>query len=284
MAERNAVVEVTAQNFQAEVVDRSATMPVVLLFWTDQVPPSVEALRQLEKLVAQYPGRVAMALSDVARDQTLAQHLRVQGLPSIRVIDNGQLVDQLEGPQSEAQLKDLIERLTLSSADMLRDQLSELLAAGEHQAALAVVRRMLEEEPNNAAFKVELADLLLLTGELDQARTVLAGVGDEVDGRDRPATRLELLEEAAGMPEGAALSAQLEADPDDLEVRYQAAVRAAAAGEYERALELAMSLLQRDREFRDDIGRTTMIRVFALLGKGSELATQYRRRMFNYMH
>lgn len=284
MAERNAVVEVTAQNFQAEVVDRSATMPVVLLFWTDQVPPSVEALRQLEKLVAQYPGRVAMALSDVARDQTLAQHLRVQGLPSIRVIDNGQLVDQLEGPQSEAQLKDLIERLTLSSADMLRDQLSELLAAGEHQAALAVVRRMLEEEPNNAAFKVELADLLLLTGELDQARTVLAGIGDEVDGRDRPATRLELLEEAAGMPEGAALSAQLEADPDDLEVRYQAAVRAAAAGEYERALELAMSLLQRDREFRDDIGRTTMIRVFALLGKGSELATQYRRRMFNYMH
>jgi thioredoxin-like negative regulator of GroEL len=34
----------------------------------------------------------------------------------------------------------------------------------------------------------------------------------------------------------------------------------------------------------DDVGRTTMVRIFALLGKGSELTGQYRRRMFNFMH
>ena len=45
-----------------------------------------------------------------------------------------------------------------------------------------------------------------------------------------------------------------------------------------------MSILQSDREFRDDIGRTTMLRIFNLLGKGSALATRYRRQMFNYMH
>lgn len=284
MEERGAVVEVTAQNFQAEVVERSAATPVVLLFWTDQVPPSVDARRQLEKLVAQYPGRVTLALSDVARDQTLAQHLRVQGLPSFRVIHDGQLVDQLEGPQGEAVLKDLIERLTLSSAELLREQLAALLDARDYPAALRVVQRALQEEPNNAAFKVELADLLLLTGDMEQARGVLAGIADDVDDRERPATRLELLEEAAGMPDPATLATQLEASPEDLEARYQAAVVAAVAGDYERSLELAMSILQRDREFRDDIGRTTMVRVFALLGKGSPLASQYRRRMFNYMH
>ena len=45
-----------------------------------------------------------------------------------------------------------------------------------------------------------------------------------------------------------------------------------------------MTILQQDRKFRDDIGRTTMIRIFTLLGKGSELAGAYRRRMFNFMH
>jgi thioredoxin-like negative regulator of GroEL len=45
-----------------------------------------------------------------------------------------------------------------------------------------------------------------------------------------------------------------------------------------------MAILQQDRTFREDLGRTTMIRIFTLLGKGSELATAYRRRMFNFMH
>jgi putative thioredoxin len=80
------------------------------------------------------------------------------------------------------------------------------------------------------------------------------------------------------------LQAALAADPDDLESRYQLAVRLAASGDFPGALDEAMTILQRDRSFRDDLGRLTMIRIFSLLGKGSELASAYRRRMFNFMH
>jgi putative thioredoxin len=284
MAEQGAVFEVTAQNFQTDVVERSASIPVVVLFWTDQVPPSADARRQLETIAAGYSGKVAVGLSDVALDQTLAQQLRVQGLPSIRVIQDGQLVDQLDGPQDEATLRALLERLTLSSGDVLRAQLGEFLERGDHQAALLALQQAIADEPNNPTFKVELADLLLLTGDLDQARSLLASIPEETDNRDRPAMRLELLEEAVGIPERGELGRQLEAAPDDLEICYQAAVRAAVDGDFEAALELAMSILQRDREFRDDVGRTTMIRIFSVLGKGSDLVAQYRRRMFNFMH
>jgi putative thioredoxin len=284
MAEQGAVFEVTAQNFQTDVVERSASIPVVVLFWTDQVPPSADARRQLETIAAGYSGKVAVGLSDVALDQTLAQQLRVQGLPSIRVIEDGQLVDQLDGPQDEATLRALLERLTLSSGDVLRAQLGELLERGDHQAALLALQQAIADDPNNPTFKVELADLLLLTGDLDQARSLLASIPEETDNRDRPAMRLELLEEAVGIPERGELGRQLEAAPDDLEICYQAAVRAAVDGDFEAALDLAMSILQRDREFRDDVGRTTMIRIFSVLGKGSDLVAQYRRRMFNFMH
>jgi putative thioredoxin len=284
MAEPGAAFEVTAQNFQTEVMDRSSSLPVVLLFWTEQVPPSADARRQLETLAASYSGKVALGFSDVALDQTLAQQLRVQGLPSIRVIRDGQLVEQLDGPQDEATLRELLDRLTVSSGDLMRAELGEMLDRGDHQAALAALQQAVAEEPNNMAFRVELADLLLLTGDLDQAGTVLASIPEETEERDRPAMRLELLEEAAGMPQRGELARQLEAAPDDLEICYQNAIRAAAEGDFEAALELAMSILQRDREFRDDLGRTTMLRIFSVLGKGSDLAAQYRRRMFNFMH
>jgi putative thioredoxin len=284
MAEPGAVFEVTAQNFQSEVVERSASVPVVLLFWTDQVPPSVEARRQLETLAAGYSGKVAVGVSDVALDQTLAQQLRVQGLPSIRVVQDGQLVDQLDGPQDDATLRELLNRLTVSSSDMLRAQLGEMLERGDYQTALAALQQAVAEEPDNQAFKVEYADLLVLTGDLDQAGVVLAAIPEETEERDRPAMRLELVQEAAGMPERGELANQLEASPDDLDICYQLSVRTAIEGDFETALDLAMSILQKNREFRDDLGRTTMIRIFSVLGKGSELAAQYRRRMFNFMH
>lgn len=276
--------EVTPETFQTAVLERSRQAPVVLLFWAAQVLPSAAVRRDLENLARPYEGKVFIGLVDVARDPTLAQHLRVQGLPSIRVVQDGQLVHQLDGAQSEATLRALLEQLTLSPADALREELAELLAAGQYDRALALLQQAITEEPQNQAYRVELADVLARQGVLDEARRVLAAIPEETEEIDRPQTRIEFCEEAAGLEPAAVLEQRLGADPDDLEARYQMAVCSAVAGDYQRALELALTILQADREFRDDIGRLTMIRIFKLLGKGSDLATRYRRRMFNYMH
>jgi len=284
MNEASSVFEVSPQTFQTDVIDRSKQVPVVLLFWAAQVAPSAQIRDTLTQLATQFQGKVAVGLVDVARDQSLAQHLRIQGLPSIRVVRDGQLIDQLDGPQPEAVLRGLLDELTQSPADMLREQLDVLLERGDYDTALALLQRAISDEPNNHAFRVELADVLVIRDQLDDARTVLAGVPEGTEGRERPATRLELAEEAAGMEDAAALTARVDADPDDLESRYRLAVVLAHERNYEAALEQAMSILRADRTFRDDVGRLTMIRIFAVLGKGSELATAYRRRMFNFMH
>ena len=80
------------------------------------------------------------------------------------------------------------------------------------------------------------------------------------------------------------MQAALADNADDAELNYQLSVRLAAQGDLEGGLEAAMTVLRTDREFRDDIGRLTMIRIFSLLPKGDDLATKYRRKMFNYMH
>ena len=177
------VFAATPENFQPDVIDRSRDTPVLVLFWADQVPPSAEARQRLEAMVGGYGGKVVLALVDVAQDQTLAQHLRVQALPSIRVIDKGQVVHQLDGPQPDEAIRGLLDQLTLSSGDLVRSQIEQLLEAGEFDRALAILRQAIGEEPGNTAFRVELADLLVRQGDLDGARTALAGIPEDTEGR-----------------------------------------------------------------------------------------------------
>lgn len=279
-----AVFEIELASFQTEVVERSRQVPVVVLFWTAEVAPSAETKNVLERLAGQYQGKFALGLSDIAKDQTLAQQLRVQGIPSIRVIRDGQLIEQMDGPQGEGTLRQLIDALTQSPADALREQLAEHLAAEDFDAALAVLRQAIAAEPGNVGFKVEWADVLLLQQDLDGARKVLATIPEETPERERPAMRLEILEEAAGMGSAEQALAAVAADDADLDARYRAAVTLAAERRYGEALDHALAILQRDRTFREDAGRLTMIRVMALMGKGDEVAKRYRRRMFNFLY
>ena len=278
------VFEIDPNTFQTDVVERSKQVPVILLFWTDQVAPAADTKRVLETLVAQYQGKFALGLSDVAKDQALAQQLRVQGIPSIRVVADGQITEQMEGPQGEAALRELVEKLPMSGSDLLRDQRAVHLASEDWDNALAILQQAIDEEPNNAGYKVEWADLLVRKGDLDGARTVVATIPEETPDRERPVTRLEIAEEAAGMGNREDVQVELDADPSDLDLRYRASILCAAGGQYEEALEHAMFILQTDREFQDDIGRATMVRIMSLLGKDADIAKRYRRRMFNFMH
>jgi putative thioredoxin len=279
-----AALDVTPDNFQTEVIERSQSVPVFVLFWADQVPPSVQTKALLEQLMARYQGKALLALSDVSVDQTLAQHLRVQGLPSIRVVFQGKIAEQIDGPADEAQLSALLDALTQSPADMLKDQLDQVIASGDWDTALAMLQEAVNQEPNNQGFRVELADILIRKGELDDARTVLGTIPEDTPERDRPQCRLEFVEEAAGLPSLDELTAAVEANPDDLESKYQLCVRLATGGELTAALDTAMEILRTDREFREDIGRLTMLRIFSVMGKGDETVAKYRRKMFNFMH
>ena len=280
----DAVFNVTPDNFQSEVVEKSTTMPVLLLFWADQVPPSVAQKQVTETVLAQYQGKALLGLCDVAQDQTLAQHLQVRGLPAIRVVHQGKIVEQVDGPADEETLRNLLDVLTQSPADVIKAQLEQIIAAGEFDTAVELLQQAIGEEPTNQAFRIELADVLVRKDDLENARTVLASIPEDTEERDRPQNRLEFVEEAQGFETLEDLTPLVESDPDNLEHLYQRCVRLVVAEQYEAALLDGLSILQRDRGFRDDIGRLTMIRIFAVLGKGHPLAGQYRRKMFNFLH
>ena len=282
--EMNAPINVTVETFQTDVIDKSQSIPIVVLFWAEQIPQSVQGKSLLEQLLAEYQGKFVLALSDVAIDQNLAQRLQVQGLPSIRIIHLGQIVEQIDGPADETQLRPILDGLTESAADAIKGDIDHMMATGDFAGAVAALQESIQEEPKNQALRVELADVLVRKGDLDDARTVLASVPEGAADRERPQNRLEFVEEVAAMDSMEALEQAIVNQPADLETKYQLAIQLIVAEQYEQGLDRCMDILRTDREFRDDIGRLTMIRVFNMLGKGNETAGKYRRKMFNVMH
>ena len=275
---------VTRENFQTEVIDASRELPILLVFFAPQMPDSVEQARVLRQLATAYAGAFRLGLVDMSVDPGLAQPMRVQGLPSVRAVRDGNLAGALDGPQPDSELKKLIDSLTMSSSELLREQLDDMIAREDFASALRVVQQALAEEPNNKEFLVELADLLALTGRVSDAREALAKVPEETVGRGRVVTRLELLARAESLASLGALRAAREQAPEDAEATYHLAVKLASINRSEEALELAFSLLMNDRAYGEDAGRKLMLEIFDLLGKGSPLAKGYRRKMFNFLH
>ena len=282
--EESSIKSVGPDTFQTDVIEKSENLPVFVLFWAEQVEPSVQMRNLLASLIQQYQGKAELVLSDVSQDQSLAQTLRVQGLPSIRVIFKGKIVEQIDGPTEEAHLKGILETLTQSPSDVLKGQLSGFLEEKDWDSALALIKQAIEQEPNNQGFRVELADLLVRKGDTDEAGKVLATIPDDAENVKRPKTRLEFLEESSAMPSADELHQTEITESNKLEIAYGRAVWLTMEEHYQEALDLCLEILSTDREFRDDIGRLTMIRIFDLMDKGDEMASVYRRKMFNLMH
>lgn len=278
------VFNVTRENFQTEVIEASRDHPVVLIFFAPQVPSSTELAQTLRQMVDAYSGAFRLGLVDMSQDPGLAQPMRVQGLPSIRAVQDGGLAGALDGPQTEAALRQLIDELTLSSSELLREQLEQFMQRKDYDGALRLVRQALKEEPNNSAFLIEFADLLALTGKVEDAGKVLESIPESTEGRSRVARRLDVMERANGLDGVNRLRKAYQSAPTDSEACYSLALKLAADTEYEEALELALTLLMNDRAYGEDAGRTLMLQIFELLGKGSGLAQKYRRKMFNFLH
>ena len=278
------VFEVTRENFQSDVIEASRNLPVLMVFFAPQIPASVDLAQSAKQLVQSCGGALRLGLVDMSKDPALGQAMRVQGLPSLRAVRDGNLAGALDGPQPESELRKLIDSLTMSSSELLREQLATHVEHKQYASAIALVQQALREEPNNNAFLVELADLQVLDGRLDEARQVLGRIPEDAEGRARAATRLALIERAGALEDEATLRASLEQSPENIECRYQLAVKLAAANQCEQALELALAVMMSDRAFGEDAGRKLMLEIFEVLGKGAALAQKFRRKMFNFLH
>jgi putative thioredoxin len=236
-------VEVTDADFEQQVLERSAELPVLVDFWADWCQPCHMLTPVIEKAVAAHEGEVDLAKLDVDSNPATAARFGVRGLPTVKAFRDGNVVDEFTGAQPAAVVERFIDELVPSEADEL--------AESDDEDAL---RRALELDPGHTGARRRLGQLLLRRGETEEA--------------------LEFLDDVPGdfVADGLAARARLAGDPE-----LDAAFDAWDRGDFAGALEGLQAALA-DPE-RRDLVRRVMVAIFTELGADHPLARDYRRRL-----
>ena len=171
-----AMADVTDATFQAQVVDRSSTAPVVVDLWASWCEPCRQLTPLLEKAVAETNGAVELAKVDIEKNPGVAQAFRVQSIPAVYAMVDGQVADGFLGAQGEAAVREFVQRL-VPTPEMT--QVERLIAAGDE----ASLRAALDIESDNAAAVAALAELLIGEGRGDEATALLERVPDTPETR-----------------------------------------------------------------------------------------------------
>ena len=277
-------METTLATFEKDVITASTLAPVLVDFWAPWCGPCKTLGPMLEKLEAEYAGKWRLVKVNVDENQELAAHFQVRSIPHVMAFADGRPVDQFVGVLPEGQLRAFIDRLVPQGADAARAEAQAALAEGRREDAYDALKAALAIDPGFDEARIDLIELLLQDNLIDEARNEVDLLSPKTtQGTDARfnaiKTRLDAVDAAADLPPTDALEACVAANPDDLEARFDLASALIARRKYAGALEHLLAIVQRDRSFRDDIGRKTMLSVFDLAAHQPEIVSQWRRKL-----
>lgn len=275
-------IDVTESNFLQEVIEASHRFPVFVDFWAPWCGPCRSLGPILERLAAEYQGRFRLAKVNSDENQALAAQFGVRGIPNVKAVVDGQIVNEFTGALPESAVREFIDALLPSPAEPLRQEARAARARGEGDATRKLLLQAIHLDPRHEPARLDLIDVLLDAGDFAEAQRLLDEVAENANDRgriDSLAARLALAQGAAGGADEGALRARLAADAADLAARLALANLLALKQDYRAALEELLEVVRRDRAFEDDIGRKTMLQIFSLLGGDSDLVRDYRGRL-----
>ncbi|MFZ5963462.1 thioredoxin [Thalassococcus sp. BH17M4-6] len=284
------VKDVTEAEFMNEVVEASKDVPVIVDFWAPWCGPCKTLGPMLEDAVNAAKGAVRMAKVNVDEAQAIAGQLRIQSIPTVYAFYQGQPVDGFQGAVPQSEIKAFIDRLIAQSGgEAPGGGLEEALAAAEEMLeqgavtdAVQIFGAVLGEDPANAAAYGGMVRAHLAMGEVDQAEAILNGAPAEISSApelEAAHAQIQLARQAENAGPVADLMAQVEADPDNHQARFDLAQALHAKGDAAAAVDQLLELFRRDREWNDGAAKTQLFTLFDAMKPNDPVVLKGRRKL-----
>ena len=246
--------DVTTATFEREVLEASKTIPVVVDFWAPWCGPCKALTPIIEKVAAEFKGRVKLVKVNSDDNAELSQALGIRSIPNVMGFRDGRGVAQFVGAQPEATVRAFMEKLLAPS--------------------------QMEEALKNA-------EALLAAGNLDDAERQLAVIKSDPS----IAARIEAVREGIAFarsgdqgPAEAELREKLTANPADHESRLALAALYAGQRRYQEAMDELLEILKRAKEWREGEARKQLLSLFSLASGQPALVSEYRRKLTSALY
>ena len=273
-------IEAGEDNFEADVLERSHEVPVLVDFWAPWCGPCRVLGPVLEKLADEYSGKFVLAKINVDESPSIAGAFGVQGIPAVKLIKDGEIAGEFTGALPEPAVREMLSRYLPSEYDEQADEAADLEEQGKSAEAQTIYQSILDAEPTHAKSLVGLGRVLMNAGDREGALETLERISPAAEERkiaDRLIARLQLQGDQS--VDEATLRQKLAAQPDSLEARFELAQALAANEKFEEALSEFLNIVKSDREFRDDGARKAMVQIFEVLGPDHPLTDKYRSEL-----
>ena len=275
-------IDVTETNFVQEVIEASHKTPVLVDFWATWCEPCKSLMPALTKLADEYAGQFLLAKVEVDQEQNLATQFAVRSVPTVKMVVNGEIVDEFTGALPDAQIREFINKHINPTEDSPLQRAITAYQQGETESALEKMQEILIAEPGNPMVRIEFANMLMREKRFADARDLLQTLS--ADDKNNPTAlalfgQLESIDAIIDAPDIDSLLLTIEQEPANCLAREQLSAHYKLRGDYAAAMDQLLEIVRRDRNYNDDAGRTGLLKIFEMLGQQHELVGQYRRKL-----
>ena len=270
------MLDITHQNFEAELINASMQQPVLLDIWAPWCGPCKTLGPVLERLETAYAGRFSLAKLNSDEQPEIASQLSqmfgVRSIPFCVLFKGGQPVDGFVGALPEGEVRKFLDKHVPSEAELAAEEdalaAEELLAEGDTETALARLQAAVATNPANDAARYDYLRALLAAGDVTAARQAYEPVASKalLDPRLQAAGRwLEACETAPKGRPVDTLQAAIAANRRDFEARYELAQRHFAAGRFTEAMDELLEIVMRDKGWNDEAARKSYVAILEIM-------------------